>query len=267
MFLKRIFKFMINTAPPASNSIYDREKWFKYNNFTQLFSKWQRGLSGWRDDDDDNGGGGVGHDAGSNPMVWDPLKYDSFSLLHNFLFFEVLFFNHSFSLCLVSLYFYCWPSATSPDFCDNIFSSLEFSENCFCDCRFRVRQVSCWTSGSRWSADRKCKSRRQPAQAKTDADGHSRWWNVRIVMHLWKTSWHFRYPRSYAASPSRPCNEIEDVWLALIILVDWLKRNTPSYRSSKEQTLRFGSLKLCLWTRHYERTVTTERRVFSASCR
>ena len=39
MFLKRIFKFMINAAPPASNSIYDREKWFKYNNFTQLFSK------------------------------------------------------------------------------------------------------------------------------------------------------------------------------------------------------------------------------------
>ena len=174
-------------------------------------------------------------------MVWDPLKYDSFSLSHNFFFFEVLFFNRSFSLCLVSLYFYSWPSATSPDFCDNVFPSLEFSENCFCDCRFRVRQVSCWTSGSRWSADRKCKSRRQPAQAKTDADGHSRWWNVRIVMHLWKTSWHFRYPRSYAASPSRPCNEIEDVWLALIILVDWLKRNTPSYRSSKEQTLRFDS--------------------------
>ena len=46
MFLKRIFKFMINAAPPASNSIYDREKCFKYNNFTQLFSKWQRGLSG-----------------------------------------------------------------------------------------------------------------------------------------------------------------------------------------------------------------------------
>lgn len=190
---------------------------------------------------------------------WNTIHFLCYTI---FFFFEVLFFNHSFSLCLVSLYFYCWPSATSPDFCDNIFSSLEFSENCFCDCRFRVRQVSCWTSGSRWSADRKCKSRRQPAQAKTDADGHSRWWNVRIVMHLWKTSWHFRYPRSYAASPSRPCNEIEDVWLALIILVDWLKRNTPSYRSSKEQTLWFGSLKLCVWTRHYERTVTTERRVF-----
>ena len=46
IFLKRIFKFMINAAPPASNSIYDREKCFKYNNFTQLFSKWQRGLIG-----------------------------------------------------------------------------------------------------------------------------------------------------------------------------------------------------------------------------
>ena len=44
--LKHIFKFMINAAPPASNSIYDREQCFKYNNFTQLFSKWQRGLSG-----------------------------------------------------------------------------------------------------------------------------------------------------------------------------------------------------------------------------
>lgn len=45
----------------------------------------------WDDDDDNGGGGGGGHDAGSNPVVWDPLKYDSFSLLHNFFFFEVLF--------------------------------------------------------------------------------------------------------------------------------------------------------------------------------
>ena len=72
---------MINTAPPASNSIYDREKCFKYNKFTQLFSKWQRGLSGWGDDDDDDdSGGGGGYDAGLNPVVWDPLKDDSFSL-------------------------------------------------------------------------------------------------------------------------------------------------------------------------------------------
>lgn len=84
----------------------------------------------WDDDDDNGGGGGGGHDAGSNPVVWDPLKYDSFSLLHNFFFFFWGFiFNLSFSLCLVSFYFYCWPSATSPDFCDNVFSSLEFSEN------------------------------------------------------------------------------------------------------------------------------------------
>ena len=30
-FLKRIFEFMINTAPPASNSVYGREKLFGYD--------------------------------------------------------------------------------------------------------------------------------------------------------------------------------------------------------------------------------------------
>ena len=31
IFLKRIFEFMINTAPPASNSVYGREKLFGYD--------------------------------------------------------------------------------------------------------------------------------------------------------------------------------------------------------------------------------------------
>ena len=30
-FLKRIFEFIINTAPPASNSVYGREKLFAYD--------------------------------------------------------------------------------------------------------------------------------------------------------------------------------------------------------------------------------------------
>ena len=33
IFLKCIFEFMINTAPPTSNSIHGREKCFKYNDF------------------------------------------------------------------------------------------------------------------------------------------------------------------------------------------------------------------------------------------
>ena len=50
IFLKYIFEFMINTAPPASNSVYQQkfaEKDFKYNNFLILalsLAAWRSGL-------------------------------------------------------------------------------------------------------------------------------------------------------------------------------------------------------------------------------
>ena len=40
IFLKCIFKFMINTAPPASNSAYGKEKWFWGNSWKLIFQNW-----------------------------------------------------------------------------------------------------------------------------------------------------------------------------------------------------------------------------------
>ena len=49
IFLKYIFEFMINTAPPASNSVHQQkltEKDFKYNNFLILTLSWAAWRSG-----------------------------------------------------------------------------------------------------------------------------------------------------------------------------------------------------------------------------
>ena len=42
IFLKCAFKLTIKAAPPASNSVYDREICFKSNNFNQV-NEWMNG--------------------------------------------------------------------------------------------------------------------------------------------------------------------------------------------------------------------------------
>ena len=44
-FHKCIFEFMINTAPPTSNSVHGREKCFKYNNCGVTIFQWLRGAA------------------------------------------------------------------------------------------------------------------------------------------------------------------------------------------------------------------------------
>ena len=36
IFLERVFEFMINTAPPTSNSVHGRDKCFKYKTATSV---------------------------------------------------------------------------------------------------------------------------------------------------------------------------------------------------------------------------------------
>ena len=43
IFLKCIFEFMINTAPPALKSVCFRQKCLKYNSFTSVINLWQYG--------------------------------------------------------------------------------------------------------------------------------------------------------------------------------------------------------------------------------
>ena len=43
IFLECIFEFMLNTAPPTSNSVHGREKCFKCNNFNLLIVQSLRG--------------------------------------------------------------------------------------------------------------------------------------------------------------------------------------------------------------------------------
>ena len=98
IFLKFTFEFMINTAPPASNSVYGREKWFWYNkisheNMFVTVVQWSRCCLHVQ-------------------MNWVRLPATLLSISYFFVsFFSVCssFFKHNFSFWPVFLYSYCWP--------------------------------------------------------------------------------------------------------------------------------------------------------------
>ena len=97
--LKSTFEFMINTAPQASNSAYGKEDCFKVNTFTEPTIPQQRNL--WELTPRTRG-------VRISPWV--------FSFLCT-----IFFFDHIFSLWLVSFVSHCWPLRAWRGFCDNVF--------------------------------------------------------------------------------------------------------------------------------------------------
>ena len=107
IFLKYIIEFMINTAPPASNSFYGREKWFWYNKINFL-TKWHCGA--------------VVKSCLHVQMNRVRLQATLFSVsLYGFFFCLVFVFYSYFSFWPVFLYSYCWPFIALRGFCYTVF--------------------------------------------------------------------------------------------------------------------------------------------------
>ena len=103
-------KFMINTAPPTSNSVHGREKCFKYNNFSVSFIQWLRGA-----------------------VVKDLtliIRSSEEEILLNFAHYFFFSFLMFFSLWLFFLYFSCWSFKASQGFWDIVFLVLKWIRFC-----------------------------------------------------------------------------------------------------------------------------------------